>query len=42
MAVTTDAATIGVMNLRQYLAKNPSIPSNSPPTIKAPTMAFGP
>ena len=37
MAVTTEAATMGVMIFRQYLARRPSVPSINPPTITAPT-----
>ena len=33
MAVTTEAATTGVMIFLQYFARSPSIPSKIPPTI---------
>ena len=39
MAVTTEAATTGVMILRQYLARSPRVPSKIPPMSTAPTTA---
>ena len=39
MAVTTLAATIGEINLIQYLANNPSTPSTKPPISTAPIIA---
>ena len=39
MAVTTQAATMGEMIFRQYLAQQPSRPSRMPPTMTAPMMA---
>jgi len=36
MAVTTVAATMGVMILFQYFAKSPKTPSKQPPTMTAP------
>src|SRR5574344_109127 len=39
IAVTTLAATIGVINFVQYFAKSPSRPSTIPPTSTAPTIA---
>ena len=46
MPVTTQAATMGEMRPRQYLAKKPSRPSMMPPTMAAPSTApkphFGP
>ena len=37
MAVTTEAATMGVIIFRQYFAKRPRVPSIRPPTMTAPT-----
>ena len=39
IAVTTLAATIGVMIFVQYFANSPKIPSMIPPTNTAPTIA---
>ena len=39
IAVTTEAATTGVMILRQYLARSPRVPSKIPPMSTAPTTA---
>ena len=39
MAVTTTAATIGVMMRRQYCANRPRTPSSTPPTMTAPMSA---
>ena len=39
MEVTTTAATMGVMSLRQYRANRPSTPSMQPPTMMAPMAA---
>ena len=41
MAKTTAAGTIGLMSLRQYLAKIPKTVIIRPPTIKAPNIAPG-
>ena len=38
MAVTTDAATMGVTMRHQYLASRPKTPSMQPPTMTAPSM----
>ena len=39
MAVTTDAATMGLISQRQYLASRPRTPSIRPPAMTAPSTA---